>query len=295
MPITREHWGELEGIIDELQEGYWKNNRDYRTELYDIQPSTKSQENHLTRGAMSQMVPWQGTVNYDTFAKGYEQNYRHAKYSQGLTFEEEVFRFKEFGRIKDDTSDLLYAIHKTLQSHAVAPFNMAFDATVTGPDSVSLCNAAHHIVPGDDAQSNTDVLEMTPTNVDIVHQRGTQFKDNKGDIMEANLSLIVCGNYWGKTVKEICGSDKEPYTAENQTNVFKEELTYLIWPRITGKKWFMINPQLAKRYLKWYEARNPKKIERDGDFDTEVAKFKSVGMWSKGWDAWHWIYGNNPA
>jgi hypothetical protein len=295
MPITRENWAELEGVIDELKDSYWKNKRDYRSELFNVQKSNKSQENHLGKGAMSQMVAWAGTVNYDTFQKGYEQNYRHAKYSQGLTFEEEIFRFKEFQRIRQDTSGLLYAVDKTLQSHGAAVFNSAFDATVKGPDNVSLCNASHHIVDGDDAQSNTDTLEMTVDNVDTVMQRMSAFKDNKGDIMEVVPNLILCGEYWRKTAKQICGSDKEPFTGDNQINVFKDDLTHLVWPRITGKKWFMINTELMKMYLNWYEARDPKKIDRDGDFDTEVAKFKSVGMWSKGWDEFFWIYGNNPA
>jgi hypothetical protein len=294
MPITRENWSELEGVIDELQDGYWKSKTDYRAKLFNVQNSKKSQENHLTKGAMSQMKSWAGTVNYDTFEKGYEQNYRHAKYSQGLTFEEEIFRFNEYSRIKGDTSALLYSIDKTIQSHAAAVFNNAFNTDVKGPDAVSLCNTSHHIVPGDDAQSNTGVLTMTTDNVDAVMQTMSAFKDDKGDIMEVVPNLIICGNYWGKTVKEICGSDKEAHTADNQLNVFKDELSYFIWPRITGQKWFMVNTELMKMYLNWYEARNPKKIERDGDFDTEVAKFKSVGMWSKGWDTWFWLYGNNP-
>jgi hypothetical protein len=44
--------------------------------------------------------------------------------------------------------------------------------------------------------------------------------------------------------------------------------------------------------------RDPRKLERDknldqGDFDTEVLSWKSVGRWTKGWTNWFFIACNN--
>jgi hypothetical protein len=43
---------------------------------------------------------------------------------------------------------------------------------------------------------------------------------------------------------KICGpkaSKLEPFTAENDANIYKDELTYVYHPLITGKKWFLID------------------------------------------------------
>jgi hypothetical protein len=47
-------------------------------------------------------------------------------------------------------------------------------------------------------------------------------------------------------------------------------------------------------FLNWYDRRKPG-FQRDDEFDTEVAKFKTVGRWSFGWDDWSFVYGNLPA
>lgn len=294
MPTIRENFIELEGSIQEVFDAYMKKKTDYIPLMYNVQKSNRSQENHLGTGVLGQMVEWDGSVNYDDFAKGYEQNYRHIKYSKGLTVEEEVIRFKEYKEVARRTDKLAYSIYKTLQIHGATTFNFAFDSTVKGPDSVSLCNASHHNVPGDDAQSNTGTLDLSVDNVEDVMNEMHEYKDDRGDIMGVMPRLLIVGNYWRKTAKQIVGSDKEPFTADNQVNIYKDELNYLYNPYITGKKWFMVDPDLMKMYLNWYNARDPKKISYTDDFDTEVGKYKAIGMWSKGWDHWAWVYGNNP-
>jgi hypothetical protein len=299
MALTRELYMELEGSIQETFDAFCKTKTDYRSMLYNMSTSSRSQENHLGFGTFGQMVEWNGQVHYDTLPKGYEQNYRHIKYSNGVTIEDEIIRFKEYNTIRTRANGLAYGVHKTLQVHGASTFNNAFDATVTGPDGVSLCNASHRVIPGAPVQSNTGVLDLSVDNLETVINAMAAFKDDRDDIMDVQGRLIICGNYWKKTAKQICGSEKEPYVADNQINVFKDDLDYLCVPWITGKKWFLVDPDLMKmgNGLNWYTARNPDKIEADSnpEFDTEAHKFKTVGMWSKGWDNFFWLYGNNPS
>jgi len=295
MATIRENFLELEGSIQEVFDAYDEKKTDYIPLMYNVQNSTRSQENHLGTGALGQMVEWNGTVNYDDFAKGYEKNYRHIKYTNGLTVEREVLLFKEYKKVANRTNKLAYSVYKTLQTHGASTFNQAFNATAIGPDGVSLCNSAHHLVPDDDAQNNTGTLDLTVDNLETTINAMYDFKDDRGDIMGVMPRVIIVGNYWLKTAKQIVGSDIEPFTADNQKNIYKDEVTYLHNPYITGKKWFMADPDLMKMYLNWYNARDPKKVEYQDDFDTEVGKYKSVGMWSKGWDNWAFIYGHNPA
>jgi hypothetical protein len=299
MSLIRENFIELEGSIQKVVDAYLSQKTDYLPLLFNVANSERSQENHFSLGGLGEMTAWNGSVSYQEIMKGYEKNYRHIKYSTGQQVEEAVLRFKDYAEIKKRANKLGQAVHKTIQKHAAAPFNFAFDATVLGSDGVPLASASHRICPNDDAgvQSNTGTFDMTVDNIETIKRQGRAYMDDKGDIMDVELSLIVCGTYWEKTAKQICGSDKEPYGADNQKNIYKEEVKYIVNPYITGKKWALVNPDIMKggEGLNWYWARDPKKVEYVDDFDTEVGKYKSVGWWSKGWDVWYFGNFQNPA
>lgn len=299
MANIREQFIELEGSIQKTFDNFTKPRRKYLDSLFNVENSTRSQENHYGLGALGKMTPWTGQVDYQEFEKAYDQSYRHQKYSTGTQIEEALVRFKEYSEIKKRANRLAYAVDKTINYYVAKPFNDAFDSTVTGPDAVSLASAAHRICPGDvaGAQSNTGTYDMTVDNIETIKIAGRDWMDNKGDPMDTELNLIICGSYWEKTAKQICGSDKEPYTADNQKNIYKEELTYMVNPYIRGKKWFLANPTMMKsgEGLNWFWARSPYDVEYVDDFDTEVGKYKAVGYWSYGWDTWQWIFCNNPS
>lgn len=296
MPLTREQFLELEGNIQKVWDAYYKNKTDYLPKLFNVAQSRRAQENHQSVGAFGRMTDWNGTVAYDNMALGYEKDYRHGKKSTGVQVERELYDDQEYERIKSRTNNVAYGVYKTLQVDGASVFNNAFSASFLGPDSAALCSAAHHLVPGDDAQTNTNTLDMTVANIETVLLAMRNFTDDRGDIMDVQGDLVVCGTYWAKTARQIFGSAKEAYTADNQDNAYSD-IKYIINPYITGKKWFMANSDIMKGGdgLNFFMRRDPRKLERDSDFDTEVLKWKAVGRWSYGWDNFFWCYGNNPA
>jgi len=297
MPITREQWKEVESAVYTLWDQLDKENKDYNSMLYNVKKSTKSQENHLGIGSMGAMSPWTGTVSYADFKKGYEKGYRHAKYSSGIQAESELFLFEEYGEIEKRTRKLNEAVYKTLQAHGVSTFNNAFDATFAGPDGVALCSAAHPYSPSNTTavQSNTDTLDLNIANLTTVYNRMLDFKDDQGDMTFTMPNILLTGIQYRAEALKICGpqaQDKEPFSADNDANIFKGDLKPIFHPLITGKKWFLLDGRRMQNRLYWYNARVPV-IETDGDFDTEVQKFKTVGLWSYGFDAWDFVYGCN--
>lgn len=298
--MTREQFLDLEGNIQKVWDAYLQNKKNYIPLLFSEMNSTRAQENHHSVGAFGRMQDWDGTVHYDSFDNGYDNTYRHNKKSTGVQVERELWEDLEYSRIKQRVTNVAYGVHKTLQHDAISVFNNAFSSSYTGPDNVALCSASHHLVPDDDAQSNTDTLDLTISNLETVRNRMTQFKDDRGDVMEIFGNLLIVGDYWHKIAKQIVGSEKEAFTAENQLNA-DDDLNYIYVPRITGKKWFFASSDAMKNGngLNFFMRRDPRKLERDmptnGDFDTEVMKWKAVGRWSYGWDNWFCLYGNNPA
>lgn len=298
--LIRENFIELEGSIQKTFDNFIKQKKKYLNMMFNVETSTRSQENHYGLGALGKMSEWDGQVDYEGFEKAYDNSYRHKKYSKGTQVEEAIIRFKEYGEVKKRANRLAYTVDKTINYYAASLLNDAFTSTVTGPDGVSLCNTAHRICPGDiaGAQTNTGTYDMTVDNIETIKEAGRNFKDNKGDIMDIELSQIICGTYWEKTAKQICGSDKEPYVTDNQKNIYKEELNApIINPYITGKKWFLVEPMLMKggEGANWYWAKDPYTVEYADDFDTDVGKYKCTGWWSWGWDVWYFIFGNSPS
>lgn len=299
MSLIREQFLELEGVLRTVYDLEMKKKKDYIPILFNVDKSNRSQENHFGIGGIGLMQKWTGSVNYDSVEKRWKQEYRHIKYSNGIQIEREALDFKEYKPVKQKTKSLAHSVYLTRQSHCASVFNNAFDTTVAGADGKPLCaasGAGHPYSPtnSSETQVNAGTYDLTPKNIETVRNAMWDFKDDRGNILGVNPRILIVGNYYQKKAKEICGSDKEPYTAENQINIWSDELNYVHCPWILGKKWFLVDPDMMNMYLNWYDARKPK-LEYEDDFDTEVGKYKVVGLWSFGWDEWCWVYGNNAA
>jgi hypothetical protein len=298
MALTEQQFLELEGSIQELWETANKSSKDYLPLMFAMPKSKRARELHQSMGTMGRMQAFNGSVFYDEIELGYEKEYRHGAFTTGIAIDWRLYDDQEYNKIKTKVNDINYSVYKSLQYDGASVFNNAFtDASdYHGPDGVPLCSASHHLVSGDDAQNNTGTDDMTIDAIDTIQQAGMGFKDNRGDIMPVEFDTILCGTYWMKEAKQICGSEKEPYTSDNQKNVMTE-LSYIINPWITGRKWFMLSSRLAKdgKGLNFYMRQNPKNIERDSTFDELVLKWRAVGRWSYGWDNFYCTYGNNAA
>lgn len=298
MALTQEQYLELEGNIQEIWDAREKANKDYLSLLFSMPKSKRARELHQSSGTSGRMQDFNGSVHYDEIELGYEKEYRHNAKTTGIAIDWRLWEDLEYQKIRKHVNEINYGVYKTLQYDGASVFNNAFidSSEYHGPDSVPLCSASHHIVAGDDAQNNTGTEDMSVDSVNDMQVAGQSFKDNRGDVMPIMLDTIICGTYWHKTAKQIVGSDNEPYTADNQVNVHKE-LKYICNPWITGKKWFLGSSQCMKdgNGLNFFMRQDPRKQERDSEFDSLVLKWRNVGRWSYGWDNWYCIHGQNPA
>lgn len=300
MALTRENFMELEGVLRTVYDIQMKTKKDYLPKLFNMATSKRSQENNMGIGSIGLMQKWTGQNAYDTVGKRWKTEYRHQKWTTGLQFEREIFDFNEYKEVvKKKTQMLALSVHNTRQIHGLSVFNNAFDLNFLGADGKPLCAMAgngHPFSPENsvDTQVNGGTLDMTPKNIDTIVKNMTGFTDDRGNVMGVNPRLIICGPEYRVKAKEIVGTDKVPYSADNTINVWNDELDYMFCPFITGKKWFLVDPDLMNLYLNWFDARVPK-LEYDDNFDTEVISFKNNGMWSFGWDEALWVVGNTVA
>lgn len=301
MSLTEQQFIELEGNIRTVWDAYFKMKKDYIPELFNVIKPKTAQFTDFTVGAAGKMSPWTGSVAYDSFEKGYEKQYRPAKYSTGIQIDRDMYEDGEYERIKGKVNNVAYGVFKTLQYESAELFNGAFGTTITGPDAAGLCSATHKTIPTADNQSNTGTLDLSYDNLEATLRAMEDWTDDRGDKMLIEGNMVIASPYWRDTCKKLFGSDKEAFVADNQTNIYKD-FSFVIHPLINGKKWFTVNKELMKGGggLNFVIRRDPRTLERDGDaakgdFNTEKLSWKAVGRWVKGWTNWFFIYGHNPA
>ena len=296
MIISVEDYAELETGIERLYNVRTKNLPDYMGKLFTVQDTNSIEETHLGLGAMGIMSPWNGTVTYDGYDKGFGTDYRQARYQTGIQLEERIFRYKQFSEISTRAWAAADAVYKTTQGYAFGVFMNAFNDSYTSrKDSVALCSTAHPYSPVDSrTQTNEGTLPLTVSNFETTRKAMLNFKDDKGDVLVGMIpNILLCGVENEKTARQIIGSNEEAYIADHALNIYKGEFQVLISPFITDKKWFMIAGMEMTNNLNWYWGRRAVP-ERDSDFDTEVVKFKLICDFAFGWDKWSFIYGQNP-
>jgi hypothetical protein len=301
MALTEQQFIELEGNINKVWDSYFKMKKDYIPELFNVIKKDTAQFTDFTVGAAGRMTPWQGSVAYDSFEKGYEKQYRPAKYSTGIQIERDMWEDKEYERIKTRVNQIAYGVEKTLQYAGADIFNGAFGTALTGPDTAGLCSASHKTVPTAAVQSNTFAVDLSYANLETILRAMEDWTDDRGDKMLVQGNMVIASPYWRDTCKKLFGSKQEAFVADNQDNVYKD-FDFMIHPLITGKKFFVVNKDLMKdgSGLNWFMRRDPRSLERDGDaakgdFNTEMLSWKAVGRWVTGWTNWFFIAGSTGA
>ena len=301
MPLSEQQFIELEGNIRKTWDAYIKEEEDFFPKLYNIITNKNSMFTDFTVGAMGRMTPWEGSVAYDSFEKGYEKTYRPAKYSTGIQIPRDMYEDKEYEQIKTRVNNIAHGVIKTLQYESADVFENAFSSSYTGPDGKALCASDHKTIPTAPEQSNVGTSDLSYDSYESTLLAMKDWADDRGDKMLIRGDLVIAGEYWRKTCKQLFGSDKEAYVSDNQINAYKD-VEYYIHPLITGKKWFVANKRAMKggAGLNLVMRRDPRKIERDGatalgDFNTEMLSWKAVGRWVKGWTNWFFLYGHNPS
>lgn len=301
MALTEQQFIELEGNIREVWNAYHKSKQDLITPIHNVIKDATAQITDMTIGAPGRMSDWAGSVNYDTFVKGYTKQVHPGKKSTGIQVDRDMWDDKEYRRIKTEVNNIAYGVDKSLRYDSAVILNNAFTTTYVGPDSAGLCSAAHHLVPSDAAQSNTGTLDLSYDHIEETQLLMEAWTDDRGDEMLVEGDFVIAGPYWRKTCEKLFGSVKEAFSGDNTKNVY-EGMKYFIHPLIKGKKWFLANESLMKNGdgLNFWMRRDPRNLERDGDaakgdFNTEKLSWKAVGRWAIYWVNWFFIYGHNPS
>ena len=299
MPLTEQQFLVMEGNINAVWDAYYKHNKDFIPDFFNVIKKSTAQFTDFTVGAAGRMTPWEGSVAYDKFSPGYEKQYRPNKLSTGIQIDRDMWEDKEYERIKTRVSGIAYGVHKTLVHDSAYIFNNATSTNIVGPDGKALGATDHKTTPDADEQSNLGSNELTYEGIEASDLAMEKFKDDRGDEMLIYGDFVIAGPEQRDNCKKLFGSDKEAYVGDNTKNIYQDQ-GFMIHPLIKGKRWLRVNKTLMKngQGMNWFMRRDPRKLERDGaaakgDFNTEILSWKAVGRWDFGWTNWFFAYVNN--
>lgn len=314
---TKLQWDKnvLEAVFRELYTLENAKKPDFIPKLYGVENSQKDTESVEGIGGEGLMEEWGQSGNQVFYAdvdELWQKYYKNKKYSIGRQIDRDFVDDLKLTAIKDRITSMADAEYKTLQYQAVETFNN-FNLTSTavdfrgrtysaaGPDGKALCATDHPYSPTDttDTQSNLGTSTLSIDAWDTTSSSMQTWVDDQGNIEPAMPTAILVHPYNARKAFQIAGipgkdsPTYEPGSADFNLNIYSGEINVIVDPFLKNKfAWFAIDESRMRRYHKWFWRRKPENGSIT-DFDTEVAKFKTIGRWSHGFHHWSWVFGHN--
>lgn len=221
----------------------------------------------------------------------------------GVQISRKTVEDDQYGKMKQSGKWLAHAARMTYEYRGAGFLDDAFTgSTYKGYDNLAWCSTAHTFINGAAGATWSNRLAQevgfSMTGVTAMLDLYQLMKDHNGDPIKMMPDTVVIGNNAGDLHRamNIFGSDKEPYTAENQDNAIKKRLPgmKIIVSRFktSAKSYFMVN----KKYNDaWFLVRRAVKLEDWTDNNTGAMMTKATTrflIW--GVDPRGWV-GANPS
>lgn len=237
-------------------------------------------------------------VTYSDPKQGLQKEFVNVTYGLGSSVTREMFEDDQYSYINKIPRFLARSARHTRETMAFNHLNRAFNASYTGADGLSLCNASHTLVmggtysnqlatPADLSQTSLE----TATNALMDHVDDQQLKIN------ARPRKLVVPTALRHTAMKLLETEMVVGSADNDKNTAKGLFSGppLVSPWLTDPDaWFIIVDIGETDGLVWLD-RRPVGLERDNEFTTQSLRFQTSGRWSSGWVDPRGVYGTAGA
>lgn len=240
-------------------------------------------------------------VTFDTIRQGAIVQGVDREYAVALGLTRRAVEDDQYGKLGQAAKWLGRAAALTYEYKAAALLDDAFTGTnFLGIDGLKLCSTVHTLIGSSSTVANvpTTLVGLSVTGIESLQDLMMTTKDENGDPIVSMASKFVCGNGAGmlNRARQIFGSDKEPYTADNQDNPIKREfgsMEIIVNPYMaTATNYFLIDEKLNDAHLL---VRRAVKTSDWYDNNTQVSNYQvdtRFLVWFVNWRGW---YGMNPA
>ena len=263
--------------------------------LFNVASSSKAVEYDLSVGGFADWQEYKGAIEYDEHEQGFRTSYTHKQFARGFKVERALVDDDQYNVINKQPRGLALSAMRKREKDAASVFNNAFTAAYAGGDGLNLCDGSHPVSP-----SNAAVLDNEGTTAlsydAIVSTRELMraFVDDRGELVQVNPDLLLVPPELEEEAYAIVKTMNKVDITDYHANFVASKLTnVIVWDYLTdANNWFLIDSQLAKMYLNWFD-RVPLEFAMDptSDFTLE-ARFRGYMRYSYGWSDWRWVYGH---
>jgi len=263
--------------------------------LFSMQGSTRQNEYTLSVSALGDFEDFSanGQIVYDDISEGYKATFTHNEWTKGVRITRAAKDDEAFGIFDGLVKQRGIAAARTRDKHGASIFNNAFTGT-SGPDSLSLCNAAHtSTVTGIGTQSNVGTDTLNKTTVSGARLDMMKFFGLNGETTDAEMDTLLVPIDKDEDAWTIIKTKGEPETDNNNLNFHFGKYKMIVWNKLTSQyDWFSIDSGLMKQSLLWFD-RVKVEFNQDKEFNTYESRYSAYMRYSYGWTDWKWLKGNN--
>lgn len=233
-------------------------------------------------------------VTYEQLYQGYQKEYYHYTYGLGAAITRELFEDEQYGYIKRIPKFLAKAMRELEEVLAHAILNNG--TADTGPDGVSLYNAAHPLTGTGDTLRNVPAtsadLTQTALEQDLINI--ANWTDDQGNKTLHNVKAIIVPTNYKFQVRKILETQQAVGSADNDKNIIAVmDIKPIVSPYLTDSDAYHLITD-EEDGLKWFTRREAE-LERDNDFDTQNLKMMLTKRMSAGYTNWRGAYSSPGA
>lgn len=296
MPAVRSEWPDhlVPGARRSFASEYKELPAEY-PRYFNIESSSRAFEEDLVSTGLgtAALKPETVKIALDKPVPRGKVRYTHVTFGLGYEVSEELKEDELYAAVVPPSSRFLArAMRDTEETQAAAVFNNAFTSQ-QAYDGVSLIDVAHTTQgAGTLANQPATDIDLSVAALQAGMERFMLLKDDRGLRISLTAAQVVHHpvNYW--LAREILGSDKKPFTANNEPNVLgKEGLVPSTYKYLTDTDSWYLLAAMGQHQLNFFWRRNPRMGD---DFDKTamvLAMFISA-RFSHGSTDWRGIDGS---
>ena len=270
-------------------------------EIYDTENSDRAfEEEVMLSGFGSAPVKSEGAaVAFDDANEAFTARYNHETIALAFSITEEAIEDNLYDRLSSRyTKALARSMANTKQVKAASVLNNAFDATVTGGDGVSLCNASHPLTNGSTFRNQpSTAADLNETSLENALIDISGFVDERGLRVSVRGTKLIIPSNLQFIADRILESTLRPGTADNDINAVRNmgmlPEGYVVNHYLLDTDAFFIKTDAPRGFLHF--ERMPMSTKMEGDFDTGNMRFKARERYSFGFSDPRCVFGSQGA
>ena len=270
-------------------------------EIYDTENSERAfEEEVMLSGFGSAPVKSEGAaVAFDDANEAFTARYNHETIALAFSITEEAIEDNLYDRLSSRyTKALARSMANTKQVKAASVLNNAFDATITGGDGVSLCNASHPLTNGSTFRNQpSTAADLNETSLENALIDISGFVDERGLRVSVRGTKLIIPSNLQFIADRILESTLRPGTADNDINAVRNmgmlPEGYVVNHYLLDTDAFFIKTDTPRGFLHF--ERMPMSTKMEGDFDTGNMRFKARERYSFGFSDPRCVFGSQGA